>query len=47
MSLIPRAAETRLRWLQGPRTDERTHGVDLDSMSEAQLEGLYARGQRS
>jgi hypothetical protein len=24
------------------RTDERIHGVDLDSMSEAQLERLYA-----
>jgi hypothetical protein len=31
-----------LRWLQRPRTDERVHGVDLDTMSEAQLEALYA-----
>jgi hypothetical protein len=31
-----------LRWLQRPRSDERFHGVDLDSMSEAQLERLYA-----
>jgi hypothetical protein len=38
----PRAAEILLRWLQRPRTDERIHGVDLDSMSEAQLERLYA-----
>jgi hypothetical protein len=28
--------------LQRPRADERIHGVDLDSMSEAQLERLYA-----
>jgi hypothetical protein len=38
----PRAAEILLRWLQRPRTDERIHGVDLDSMSEAQRERLYA-----
>jgi hypothetical protein len=38
----PRAAEILLRWLQRPRSDERFHGVDLDSMSEAQLERLYA-----
>jgi hypothetical protein len=38
----PRAAEILLRWLQRPRTDERVHGVGLDTMSEAQLEALYA-----
>jgi hypothetical protein len=38
----PRAAEILLRWLQRPRTDEGIHGVDLDSMSEAQLERLHA-----
>ncbi len=38
----PRAAEILLRWLQRPRADERIHGVDLDAMSEAQLENLYA-----
>jgi hypothetical protein len=38
----PRAAEILLRWLQRPRIDERIHGVDLDAVSEAQLERLYA-----
>jgi hypothetical protein len=38
----PPAAEILLRWLQKPRIDERVHGVDLDAMSEAQLESLYA-----
>jgi len=38
----PVFAEILLRRFQRPRTDERTHGVDLDSMSEAQLERLYA-----
>jgi hypothetical protein len=38
----PRAAEILLRWLQRPRSDERIYGVDLDAMSEAQLESLYA-----
>ena len=38
----PRAAEILLRWLQRPRAEERVGGVDLDSMSEAQLERLYA-----
>jgi len=38
----PRAAEILLRWLQRPRSDERIHHVDLDAMSEAQLESLYA-----
>jgi hypothetical protein len=37
----PRAAEILLRWLQRPRTDERVGGVDLDSMSERELERLY------
>jgi hypothetical protein len=41
-SVDPRAAEILLRWLQRPRTDERIHGVDLDAMSEVQLEALYA-----
>jgi hypothetical protein len=31
-----------LRWLQRPRPVDETPGVDLDSMSEAQLESLYA-----
>jgi hypothetical protein len=38
----PRAAEILLRWLQRPRPVDETPGVDLDSMSEAQLESLYA-----
>ena len=38
----PRAAEILLRWLQRPRPVVETAGVDLDSMSEAQLERLYA-----
>jgi hypothetical protein len=38
----PRAAEILLRWLQRPRAEERVGGVDLDSMSERQLERLYA-----
>ena len=38
----PRAAEILLRWLQRPRVDERVGGVDLDSMSERELERLYA-----
>jgi len=38
----PRAAEILLRWLQRPRAEERVGGVDLDSMSEAELEQLYA-----
>jgi DNA-binding transcriptional LysR family regulator len=37
----PRAAEILLRWLQRPRQDN-PRGVDLDSMSEAQLERLHA-----
>jgi hypothetical protein len=31
-----------LRWLQRPRVEERVGGVDLDSMSERELERLYA-----
>lgn len=38
----PRAAEILLGWLQRPRTDERIGGMDLDSMSERELERLYA-----
>jgi hypothetical protein len=40
----PRAAEILLRWLQRPKPVIETHGVDLDSMSEAQLERLHAEG---
>jgi hypothetical protein len=38
----PRAAEILLRWLQRPRPVDEMPGVDLDSMSEAQLEAHYA-----
>ena len=38
----PRAAEILLRWLQRVRPPEATPGVDLDAMSEAQLERLHA-----
>ena len=38
----PRAAEILLRWQQRPRAEERVGGVDLDSMSERELERLYA-----
>jgi hypothetical protein len=38
----PRAAEILLRWLQRPRVEERVGGVDLDSMSERELDRLYA-----
>src|SRR5262245_47001125 len=38
----PRAAEILLRWMQRPRALEETAGVDLESMSEAELERLYA-----
>jgi hypothetical protein len=37
-----RAAEILIRWQQRPRTDEPVGGVDLDSLSEAELERLYA-----
>jgi hypothetical protein len=40
----PRAAEILLRWLQRPRVEERVGGVDLDSMSERELERLYLYG---
>jgi hypothetical protein len=38
----PRAAEILLRWMQRPKPLEETAGVDLESMSEAQLERLHA-----
>jgi hypothetical protein len=38
----PRAAEILLRWLQRPRPVVETPGVDLEAMSGAQLETLYA-----
>jgi hypothetical protein len=38
----PRAAEILLRWLQRVRPREAIPGVDLDAMSEAQLERLHA-----
>jgi hypothetical protein len=38
----PRAAEILLRWLQRPRPVVETPGVDLEAMSKAQLETLYA-----
>lgn len=37
----PRATEILLRWLQRQRPVIETPGVDLDSMSDAQLESLY------
>ena len=36
----PRAAEILLRWLQRPRQDN-PPGMDLDALSEAQLERLH------
>ena len=38
----PRAAEILLRWLQRVRPPEVTPGVDLDALSETQLERLHA-----
>ena len=38
----PRAAEILLRWLQRPRSEDRVGGVDLDSMSERELERLHS-----
>jgi hypothetical protein len=38
----PRAAEILLRWLQRTKPVVETPGVDLESMSEAQLERLHA-----
>jgi transposase len=37
-----RDAEVLLRWLQRPRVEERVGGVDLDSMSERELERLHS-----
>lgn len=37
-----RDAEVLLRWRQTVRPPETTAGVDLDTLSEAQLERLYA-----
>jgi hypothetical protein len=37
-----RDAEVLLRWRHTVRPTETTPGVDLDSLSEAQLERLYA-----
>ena len=37
-----RDAEVLLRWRQTVRSPETTPGVDLDALSEAQLERLYA-----
>ena len=37
----PRAAEILLRWLQRRPVNEQVGGVDLDSMSERELERLY------
>jgi hypothetical protein len=41
----PRAAEILLRWLQRPRQDNPPPGVDLDAMSEAQLERSPHQGR--
>jgi hypothetical protein len=38
----PRAAENLLRWLQRPGRETKSGGVDLDALSEPQLECLYA-----
>jgi hypothetical protein len=38
----PRAAEILLRWLQRPRRETKSGGVDLEALSEPQLERLYA-----
>jgi hypothetical protein len=38
----PRAAEILLRWMQRPKPVEETPGVDLDSLSYAELERLHA-----
>ena len=38
----PRAAEILLRWLQRARPPEATPGVNLDSMSERELERLHS-----
>ena len=38
----PPAAEILLRWLQRPCVEERVGGVDVDSMSERELERLHS-----
>ena len=38
----PRAAEILLRWSQRSRAEERVGDVDLDSMSERELERLHS-----
>jgi hypothetical protein len=38
----PRAAEILLRWRQTVRPPDAPPGVDLDSLSEKELERLYA-----
>jgi hypothetical protein len=38
----PRAAEILLRWMQRPKPAAEAPGVDLDAMSEAELERLHA-----
>jgi hypothetical protein len=38
----PRAAEILVRWMQRPKPVEETPGVDLDSLSYAELERLHA-----
>jgi hypothetical protein len=38
----PRAAEILLRWLQRRKPVTETPGVDLEAMSEAELERLHA-----
>ena len=38
----PRAAEILLRWLQRPGREAKSGCVDLDALSELQLERLYA-----
>jgi hypothetical protein len=37
----PRAAEILLRWLQRPGREAKSGGVDLEALSEPQLERLY------
>jgi hypothetical protein len=39
---IPALPRFLLRWLQRPRAKERVGGVDLDSMSERELERLHS-----
>lgn len=35
-------AQILLRWLQRPHSEDSVDGFDLDSMSERELDGLYA-----